>query len=115
MPGIAKPKDAADLLAELRAGGRIPPSLVASIRDALGRLERVPLLNNRRPDLTPQQVKVLELRYGLDGEPGRTLEQTGQIIGVTRERVRQLEAAALRKLRELVRAKSPRAEQPSRL
>ena len=81
MPGIAKPKDAADLLAEVRTSGRIPPALVASVRDALGRLERVPELNNRRPDLTPDQVTVLALRYGLDGETGRTLQQTGQVIG----------------------------------
>jgi len=106
MPGIAKPKDAADLLAEVRTSGRIHPALVAAVHDALRQLERVPERNNWRPDLTPDQVRVLALRYGLDGETGRTLEQTGQALGVTRERVRQLEALAIRKLRRLAIAET---------
>lgn len=49
--------------------------------------------------LTDRERKVLELRYGLtDGQP-RTLEEVGKAFGVTRERVRQIEVKALRKLR----------------
>ncbi|KKN12110.1 hypothetical protein LCGC14_1019810 [marine sediment metagenome] len=44
-------------------------------------------------------LKVLELRFGRGQERGRTLEEVGRIFGVTRERIRQLEAAGLRKLR----------------
>jgi len=42
---------------------------------------------------------VLALRFGLDGEKPQTLEEVGQGLGITRERVRQLEARALRELR----------------
>ena len=49
--------------------------------------------------LTPREKRVLELRYGLvDGRP-RTLEEVGKEFSVTRERIRQIEAKALRKLR----------------
>ena len=55
--------------------------------------------------LTPREQKVLSLRFGLeDGRP-RTLEELGQEFHVTRERVRQIEAKALRKLRHPSRAK----------
>ena len=55
--------------------------------------------------LTPREQKVLSLRFGLeDGQP-RTLEELGQEFHVTRERVRQIEAKALRKLRHPSRAK----------
>jgi RNA polymerase primary sigma factor len=48
--------------------------------------------------LPDRERQVVELRYGLDGEKPRTLEQVGRTLGVTRERVRQLEARALRDL-----------------
>ena len=49
--------------------------------------------------LSPRERGVLELRFGLKDGQGRTLEEVGRIFGVTRERVRQIEAKALRKLR----------------
>ena len=49
--------------------------------------------------LKPRLQRVLVLRYGLDGSGGRTLEQVGVELGITRERVRQLETRALRELR----------------
>jgi RNA polymerase primary sigma factor len=49
--------------------------------------------------LNPRMRRVLSLRFGLDGEPPQTLEDVGAQLGITRERVRQLETRALRELR----------------
>ena len=49
--------------------------------------------------LTPREEKVLRLRFGLDDGRARTLEEVGKEFNVTRERIRQIEAKALRKLR----------------
>jgi RNA polymerase primary sigma factor len=51
--------------------------------------------------LNPRMRRVLALRFGLDGESPQTLEQVGIGLGITRERVRQLEARALRELRQV--------------
>jgi len=53
--------------------------------------------------LPPQQRLVVEQRFGLDGKGRRTLEEVGQLLGVTRERVRQVQLAALARLREISR------------
>ena len=55
--------------------------------------------------LTPREQKVIRLRYGLDDGSPKTLEQVGQEFNVTRERIRQIEAKALRKLRNPSRSK----------
>ncbi len=55
--------------------------------------------------LTPREAKVLRLRFGLDDGRARTLEEVGKEFAVTRERIRQIEAKALRKLRHPSRSK----------
>ena len=55
--------------------------------------------------LAPREEKVLRLRFGLDDGRARTLEEVGSEFGVTRERIRQIEAKALRKLRHPSRSK----------
>ena len=55
--------------------------------------------------LTPREAKVLRLRFGLDDGNPRTLEEVGKEFHVTRERIRQIEAKALRKLRHPSRSK----------
>jgi RNA polymerase primary sigma factor len=56
--------------------------------------------------LAPREARVLELRFGLTGDTDRTLEEVGQGFDVTRERVRQIEAKALRKLRHPSRSRA---------
>ena len=58
--------------------------------------------------LTPREEKVLRLRFGLDDGRARTLEEVGREFNVTRERIRQIEAKALRKLRHPSRSKKLR-------
>ncbi len=55
--------------------------------------------------LTDREEKVLRLRFGLDDGRARTLEEVGKVFDVTRERIRQIEAKALRKLRHPSRSK----------
>ncbi len=55
--------------------------------------------------LTEREQRVLRLRFGLDDGRARTLEEVGQKFGVTRERIRQIEAKTLRKLRHPSRSK----------
>jgi RNA polymerase primary sigma factor len=67
--------------------------------------ERSEVLHTALRQLTAREREVLELRYGVhDGQP-RTLDAVGQLFGVSRERIRQIEAKALRKLRHPSRGK----------
>jgi RNA polymerase primary sigma factor len=56
-------------------------------------------------DLTPREAKVIRMRFGLEDGDEHTLEEVGRCLGVTRERTRQIEAQALRTLREAPRTK----------
>jgi RNA polymerase sigma factor (sigma-70 family) len=66
-----------------------------------GRADLVSVLD----DLAPNERTVLRRRFGLDGDPPETLEAVGRRLGLTRERVRQIEGAGLRKLRGLLAAR----------
>ena len=65
-------------------------SMVASLRECL---------NQVMSSLSPREAKVLKMRYGIDVECDHTLEEVGQCFAVTRERIRQIEAQALMKLK----------------
>ena len=56
-------------------------------------------------DLAANERTVLRRRFGLEGDPAETLEAIGQRLGLSRERVRQLEGSGLRKLRALLKAR----------
>lgn len=57
--------------------------------------------------LNPREASVLRFRFGLDGGPERTLEEVGEKFGVTRERIRQLQNLALKKLRKMIQVLEP--------
>jgi RNA polymerase primary sigma factor len=65
-------------------------------------------MQNILDDLSERERKVLEMRFGLRDGQTRTLEEVGQEFGVTRERIRQIEAKALRKLRHPLRSRKLR-------
>ena len=56
--------------------------------------------------LTPREEKVLKMRFGIGEEREFTLEEVGEYFNVTRERIRQIEGKALRKLRHPLRSKN---------
>ena len=66
------------------------------------------LVESMRQALTDRERAVIELRYGLNGEAPKTLEEVGRIFKVTRERIRQIEAKAIRKLHHPNRSKKLR-------
>ncbi len=73
--------------------------------DPEGRLtnrEDVELIQSRLNLLTKREAEVLRYRYGIDDYPIMTLEEIGKVFSLTRERVRQIEAKALKKLRDLI-------------
>ena len=65
-------------------------------------------LRNILASLAPRERRVLELRYGLDGQHPRTLDEVGRTFNVTRERIRQIENQSLKKLRALADAQKLR-------
>jgi RNA polymerase sigma factor (sigma-70 family) len=87
--------DGTGSLAEIIADP-LQPSPLDEVSHGLLRADLTDALSH----LTPRERNILRLRYGLDGETALTLEQIGQRLSLTRERVRQLESEALKKLRD---------------
>ncbi|WP_245663488.1 sigma-70 family RNA polymerase sigma factor [Nocardia inohanensis] len=75
------------------------PSVTVTDAAAHGQLKRA------LATLPEREAQVISLRYGLDGAEPRTLEEVGRVFGVSRERIRQIEAKAMRKLRQPSRTK----------
>ena len=86
-------------------GELVPYEGEMSVEDAVAQQVLRERLEEVLQTLTTREQKVLRLRFGLDDGRERTLEQVGQEFGVTRERIRQIEAKALRKLRHPSRSR----------
>lgn len=87
--------DEDSILAEFIEDEKVPPPSVGAARSLLReRLEEILV------DLMPREQKILSLRFGLENGITHTLEEVGGEFGVTRERIRQIEAKALEKIRE---------------
>ena len=86
-------------------GDFVPDDEVRSPVDAASNLVLREQLERVLSTLSPREREVLKLRFGLDDGYPRTLEEVGQIFRVTRERIRQIEAKALKKLRHPSRSK----------
>ncbi|MDD6021247.1 MAG: RNA polymerase sigma factor RpoD [Oscillospiraceae bacterium] len=86
-------------------GDFIPDDEALSPDDAAAKALRKEKINEVLKTLTPREAKVIALRFGLDNGKPMTLEEVGNEFGVTRERIRQIEAKALRKIRHPSRSK----------
>jgi RNA polymerase primary sigma factor len=86
--------DSEQTLADIVPDQRVPEiaalMLEARCRDEIRRVLK---------SLSPREEKILRMRFGIQESTDYTLEETGKLFGITRERTRQIEAAALRKLR----------------
>ena len=93
---VGEDKDKQDsVLAEfIRDDKTIAPNTEASRKFLKDRLKEISL------ELTPRELKILAMRFGLDDGVMRTLEEIGEEFGVTRERIRQIQVKALEKLRK---------------
>jgi RNA polymerase primary sigma factor len=90
-------------------GDFIEDKAVVSPSDAVINLNLKEQANSVLKTLTPREEKVIKMRFGLDDGSEHTLEEVGQSFAVTRERIRQIEAKALRKLRHPSRSHKLRA------
>ena len=90
-------------------GDFIEDKAVVSPSDAVINLNLKDQTSSVLKTLTPREEKVIKMRFGLDDGSEHTLEEVGQSFAVTRERIRQIEAKALRKLRHPSRSRKLRA------
>ena len=77
----------------------VPDGVSGSVEDMVANKELRRYLEEVIESLNQREQKVIRMRYGLDGEQPQTLESVGQKMGVTRERIRQIEKKAIKKLR----------------
>ena len=77
-----------------------------SITEGYGRLFRYYNFDEKIELLPEREKIIIKLRFGIDGKGSKSLEEVGKEFGVTRERIRQIEAKGLRKLEKLIKLSS---------
>ncbi len=85
-----------------RLGDVIPDQKAETAYETLETRTRHEMVRELLPTLDARELTILRYRFGLDGDQERTLEEVGQQFGITRERIRQLQNAALAKLRKRI-------------
>ena len=97
-------------------GDFIEDRQVVSPSEAVININLKEMTGNVLKTLTPREERVIKMRFGLDNGSDHTLEEVGQNFAVTRERIRQIEAKALRKLRHPSRSRKlkPFMDNPDR-
>jgi RNA polymerase nonessential primary-like sigma factor len=90
-----------DCLADLLPDEQVNPAVLWETFD------KEASINEQLAQLTARQQEVLKRRYGLGGYEAATLEEIGQSIGITRERVRQIQQAAIKRLRQIMEKEMP--------
>jgi RNA polymerase primary sigma factor len=93
----------------VRLGDTLPDARVASPFSAAVETQRTALTAGILARLTPREAEIIRLRYGIGGEKEHTLQEVGDRFSVTRERIRQIEAKALDRIRKLTTAAQYRA------
>jgi RNA polymerase primary sigma factor len=91
---------------DARLGDFISDENAVSTEDALISDDLAAHARKMLRTLTPREEKILRMRFGISGGPEHTLEQVGSQFSLTRERIRQIEAKALRRLRGSSRGKA---------
>jgi RNA polymerase primary sigma factor len=91
---------------EQRLGDFIEDERAVSPMEECSDRELAEVTRNLLSTLQPREEKILRLRFGIDGQPAETLEKIGKTFKVSKERIRQIEKKALRKLRSPVRQAS---------
>jgi RNA polymerase primary sigma factor len=94
---------------EGQLGDYVEDATVIRADDALVATDLTEQVRKVLTTLTPREEKILRMRFGIGDDSQRTLEEVGNDFSLTRERIRQIEAKALRKLRHPSRGKSLRA------
>jgi len=95
-PILSEEKELKDVIIDEKA---ISPFKTLENREAYGRIEQV------LSSLTEREEKIIRMRFGIGVSSEHTLEEVGKYFNLTRERIRQIEIKALRKLRHPVRSK----------
>lgn len=84
-----------------RLGDLVPDTSSEEPFDAVFKVTLQDTIDEVLSELSEREIRIIRLRYGLHGEGPRTLQETGRLLGITRERVRQIQEKALSKLRQI--------------